>query len=90
MTQIDEEEQNEIKTGSTPLWKGSRTEVGDEHRPLPDPVLDTPDPMQQPRDTPSSEYRDPRHRGQSAKCGSQGQNPRLPGHGRGLRHRTTG
>ena len=59
VTQIDEGEETEIKTGSTPLWKASRTEVGDEHRPPPDPVLDTPDPIQQSLDTPSSEYRDP-------------------------------
>ena len=34
-------------------------EVGDKHRPTPDPVLDTHVPIQQSLDTPSSEYRDP-------------------------------
>ena len=59
VTQMNEGEENEITIGSTPLWKASRTEVGNEHRPPPDPVLDTPEPIQQSLDTPNSEYRDP-------------------------------
>ena len=31
----------------------------DEHRPPPDPVLDSPEPIQQSLDTPNSEYWDP-------------------------------
>ena len=59
VTQIDEGEENEIKISSTPLRKASRTEVGNENRPQPNPVSDTPDRIQQSLDTPSSEYRDP-------------------------------
>jgi hypothetical protein len=59
VTQTDEGEENEIWLGSAPLLKARRSEVGDESRSRPDPVLDTPDPIQQPLDTPSSEYRDP-------------------------------
>ena len=61
VTQINGGEENEIKIGSTPLWKASRTEVGDEHGPSPDPVLDTPEPIPQSLNTPNSEYRDPNY-----------------------------
>ena len=57
VTQINEEE-NEIKIGSTPLWKASRTEVGDEQTAT--GSFDSPEPIQS-LDTPSSEYRDPNY-----------------------------
>ena len=56
VTQINEGEENEIKIGSTPLWKASRTEVGDEQTAT--GSFDSPQPIQS-LDTPSSEYRDP-------------------------------
>ena len=59
VTQVEEGEEDEIKIGPIPLLKVSRPEAGDEHRTPSDPVLDTPDPMQPPLDTPSSEYMDP-------------------------------
>ena len=59
MTQLDEGEVDEITIGSIPLLKTSRPEARDEHRNPLDPVLDTPEPMQQPLDTPISEHSDP-------------------------------
>jgi hypothetical protein len=59
MTQVDEREEVKIKIGSIPLLKASRLEARDEHTTPPDPVLDTPEPIQQLLDTPSSEDREP-------------------------------
>ena len=57
--QADDEQEDEIKIGSIPLLKARRPEARDEHRTRPDPVLDTPEPMQEPLNTPDFEYRDP-------------------------------